>query len=214
MAYNLNPEKALIFRITHIGNVPWMLRNGLHCKNSDVCDPNFVRIGNLELIQRRKARSVPVPPYGTLSDYIPFYFTPFSMMMYNIKTGYGGIRQFPNSEIVIMVSSLRGLAERGVAAVFSDRHAYLRTAQFFTSLEDLDKIDWGILQRRDFKRDVDDPEKTDRYQAEALVHKHLPVEHLAGIVCLSENEKRTLERQREEIGLELKVAVRPKWYFG
>ena len=213
MAYNLNPEKALIFRITHIRNVPWILRNGLHCKNSEFRDPNFVRIGNLELIQLRTGRNVLVQPGGTLSDYIPFYFTPFSMMMYNIKTGYGGIRQFPNSEIVIIVSSLRGLAERGVVAVFSDRHAYLKTAQFFTSLEDLDKIDWGILQRRDFKRDVDDPEKTDRYQAEALVYRHLPAEHLVGIVCLSSNEQRSLEQQREEVGLELKVAVRPDWYF-
>lgn len=213
MANNLTAEKALIFRITHINNVPWILRHGLHCKNSGVQDPDFVRIGNLELIQRRTARNVPVQPGGTLADYIPFYFTPFSMMMYNIKTGYGGIRQFPNAEIVIMVSSLRGLADHGLATVFSDRHAYLQTAQFFTSLDDLDKIDWGILQRRDFKRDVDDPEKTDRYQAEALVHRHLPVEHLAGIVCLSENEKRTLERQREEVGLELKVVAQPGWYF-
>jgi len=127
MANNLTAEKALIFRITHINNVPWILRNGLRCKNSDVQDPTFVRIGNLELIQRRTARNVPVPPGGTLSDYIPFYFTPFSMMMYNIKTGYGGIRQFPNRKIVIMVSSLRGLADRGVATVFSDRHAYLQS---------------------------------------------------------------------------------------
>ena len=93
MANNLTAEKALIFRITHIGNVPWILRHGLRCKNSEVQDPNFVRIGNLELIQRRTARNIPVLPGGTLSDYIPFYFTPFSMMMYNIKTGYGGIRQ-------------------------------------------------------------------------------------------------------------------------
>ena len=77
MANNLTAEKALIFRITHINNVQWILRNGLRCKNSDVQDPNFVRIGNLELIQRRTARNVPVPPGGTLSDYIPFYFTPF-----------------------------------------------------------------------------------------------------------------------------------------
>ena len=213
MAYGLNPEKALIFRITHIDNVPWILRNGLHCKNSNVRDPNFVGIGNPELIERRAGRRVPVLPGGTLSDYVPFYFTPFSMMMYNIRTGYGGIRQFPNSEIVIMVSSLRDLAERGVVAVFSDRHAYLQTAQFFTSLEDLGKIDWGILQRRDFKKNVDDPEKTARYQAEALVHRHLPVDHLAGIVGRSQKEQRILERQREEAGLELKVLARPNWYF-
>ena len=213
MTYKLNAEKALIFRITHIANVPWILRNGLHCKNSGVQDPNFVRIGNPELIQRRTTKNIPIAPGGTLSDYVPFYFTPFSMMMYNIKTGYGGICQFPNSEIVIMASSLRGHAERNVTTVFSDRHAYLQTALFFTSLDDLDKIDWGIFQRRDFKRDLNDPEKTDRYQAEALVHWHLPVEHLAGIVCLSENERGTLNEQREEVGLELKIVARPSWYF-
>lgn len=214
MEHDLNAEKALIFRITHIRNVPWILRNGLHCRNSDIRDREFVRIGNLELIERRTNRIVPVQPGGTLSDYIPFYFTPHSMMMYNIRTGYGGIRQFPNSEIVIMVSSLRVLADNSVPAVFSDRHAYLQTAQFFTSLEDLDKVDWDILQRRDFRRDIDDPEKTARYQAEALVHWHLPVEHLAGIVCLSENEKRTLEQQREEAGLDLKIEAQSTWYFG
>jgi hypothetical protein len=209
----LNAENALIFRITHIANVPWILRNGLHCKASGVQDPKFVRIGNLELIAKRTARTIPIPPGGSLSDYIPFYFTPFSMMMYNIKTGYGGIQQFPNSEIVIMASSLRGLADKGITAVFSDRHAYLHTAQFFQSLDDLDKIDWELLRRRDFKRDVDDPEKTDRYQAEALVHRHLPVEHLAGIVCHDENERRTLEAQREEVGVGLKIVARSGWYF-
>lgn len=213
MARELNPDKALIFRITHIANVPWILRNGLHCKNSDVQDPKFVRIGNLELIAKRTTREISIPPGGTLSDYIPFYFTPFSMMMYNIKTGYGGIDQFPNSKIVIMVSSLRDIVECGGAAVFSDRHAFLQTAQFFSRLDDLDKIDWDILQRRDFRRDVDDPEKTERYQAEALVHRHLPAEHLVGIVCHGKNEKRTLEGQREEVGVDLKIVAKPGWYF-
>ncbi|WP_430450572.1 DarT ssDNA thymidine ADP-ribosyltransferase family protein [Rhodophyticola sp.] len=97
--------------MTHINNVPW-ISSMAPCKNSGVQDPNFVRI-EPQLIQRRTARNIPVAPNGSLSDYIPFYFTPFSMMMYNIKTGYGGIRQFPNTEIVIMASSLRGLEDRG-----------------------------------------------------------------------------------------------------
>ena len=113
-----------------------------------------------------------MPPGGTLSDYIPLWFTPFYIIMYNIRTGYGSIRQLPNSEIVIMVSSLRGLTERCVEAVFSDRNAYLQTAQLFSSQEDLDKIACDILQRRDFRRDIDDPEKADRYQAEALKYRH------------------------------------------
>ena len=98
MAISLNATKALIFRITHIANVPWILSNGLHSKNAEIIDPNFVQIGNSELIVKRTTRDVPVSPGGSLSDYIPFYFTPFSMMMYNMVTGYGGIRQFPNKK--------------------------------------------------------------------------------------------------------------------
>ena len=213
MALTLSADKALIFRVTHISNVPWTLNNGLHCKNSNVSDPNFVQIGNPELISKRTTRNVPIPPGGTLSDYVSFYFTPHSMMMYNITTGYGGIRQFPNSEIVIMVTSLCDLVNHGVISVYTDRHAYLSAAQFYSSLDDLEKIDWDLLQRRDFRRDLDNPEKTDRYQAKALVCKHLPVEQLMGIICHGINEKRTLLDQLREAGIELDIEVRPSWYF-
>ena len=209
----LNADEALIFRITHIDNVPWILRNGLHCRNSNVLDPEFVQIGQPGLIKGRAARLVPVDPGGTLSDYVPFYFTPFSPMAYKIHTGNGGLRQRANSEIVIMVSSLRDLSSRNVTAVFSDRHAFLSTAQFFTSLGDLDKIDWNRLQRRKFHKDYENPEPFERYQAEALVHRHLPVEHLKGIVCFSENGQRTLTNRAEEEGLDVKILAHPKWYF-
>lgn len=102
---DLNPEKALIFRITHRENVPWILQHGLVCANGHPQDPGFVQIGNVELIGKRSHRPVPVPPGGTLADYVPFYFTPFSPMLYNILTGRG-VRQRPNEEIVILVSSL------------------------------------------------------------------------------------------------------------
>src|SRR3954470_12772585 len=87
----LSPEKALVFRITHIANVPWILANGLHCRSSAMQDPNFVEIGNPDLIGKREHWAVPVPPGGRLSDYVPFYFTPYSPMLYNIKTGWNGI---------------------------------------------------------------------------------------------------------------------------
>lgn len=123
---DLTPEKALIFRIIHRANLPWILRNGLHCRSSDTFDSNYVNIGNIELIDKRNGHPVPHPPSGTLSDYIPFYFTPFSPMLYNITTGWGGITRRKNEEIVILVSSLKILKKQGVRFIFSDRHAYLR----------------------------------------------------------------------------------------
>jgi hypothetical protein len=59
-----------------------------------------------------------VPPGGTLSDYIPFYFTPYSIMMYNIRTGYG-VKQVPNEDIVIFVSSLPHVVAQGLRFVFT-----------------------------------------------------------------------------------------------
>jgi len=102
----LGPESAYIFRITHVDNVAWILRNGLHCSTSNALDPNFVPIGMTDLIGRRRHRQVPIAPYGTLGDYVPFYFTPWSPMLLNIKTGRNGVIQRPNREIAIFVSSL------------------------------------------------------------------------------------------------------------
>src|SRR5262245_31311594 len=72
----LTSEKALIFRATHRLNLPWALANGLHSRSSDLQDPNFVAIGNAEIIYRRQSRKVPIAPGGNLADYVPFYFTP------------------------------------------------------------------------------------------------------------------------------------------
>src|ERR1044072_6157205 len=103
---DLKPELARIFRIVHISNVPWILdHGGLHRHNSADRDQNYVNIGNASLIDKRTRRFVPITPYGPLSDYVPFYFTPFSIMMYNIKTGYGGITQLENSDMEMFVSS-------------------------------------------------------------------------------------------------------------
>ena len=209
---DLNPEKALIFRITHIANVPWLLDHGLHCRNSSEFDPDFLNIGNPDLISRRHHRPVPVTPGGTLSDYVPFYFTPYSIMLYNIKTGYGGVPRQSSDQIVILVSSLRKVAELGIPFVFTNQHAYPVAAEYFNSLGDLGRIDWPLLQARDFHHDPEDPGKKERYQAEALVHRHLPVNGLLGIGCTTEASRR-LQTDLQKRNLPLQVVVRPDWYF-
>jgi hypothetical protein len=210
---NLNQEKALIWRIVHRDNIPWILDNGLHCGNSKVLFSDWVHIGNPELTTKRATHSVPVEPGGFLNDYVPFYFTPFSPMMRNINSGYGGVRRRSNDEIVILVSSLPHLNESDIPFVFTDSHAYYMWSNYYTDISDLDKIDWEILQKRDFKRDNDDPAKFERYQAEALVHEHCPVTGLLGMVCYTDNVKKNLDEQLRLRNLQLDVYTRPGWYF-
>ncbi|MFJ4346087.1 DUF4433 domain-containing protein [Pseudomonas sp. NPDC089401] len=209
---NLNASKALIWRVVHRDNLGWLLDNGLFPMSSDRRSGQYVSIGNPDLIDKRSHRVVPISPGGTLSDYVPFYFTPFSVMMKNIHSGWG-VPQRRNEEIVILVSSLYHAQSLGLRFVFTDAHAYPHWAGYYSDLTQLDKIDWEILQRRDFKRDPDDPRKMERYQAEALIHGHVPVAGLLGIVCYNEALKSRVGKEVQQRQLNLPVHARPGWYF-
>jgi hypothetical protein len=212
MALTLTQEKGLIFRITHRDNVPWILDNGMHARNGRKFDLNCRNIGNVDLIDKRSRRAVAVPPGGTLSDYVPFYFTPYSIMMYNIRTGYG-VKQVANEEIVIFVSSLPHIVEQGIPFLFTNQHAYPPMADYFTDLARLDEIDWPLLQSRNFQHDPDDPGKKERYQAEALIWKRVPLTALKGVCCYTNAVEQQVKLEVQRRSLTFNVGVQPSWYF-
>ena len=147
-----------------------------------------------------------------MSDYVPFYFTPFSIMMYNIHTGYN-VRQVPNEEILIVVSSLARIAELQIPFVFTDQHAYPAMANYYTDLGDLNKIDWTLLNQKDFHHDPDDPGKKERYQAEALIWKHVPLSALLGICSCNADVDANVKTELQNRKLVLQSIVQRGWYF-
>jgi hypothetical protein len=209
----LGPKSAFIFRITHVDNVAWILRNGLHCRSSTIQDPDFVEIGSPELIAKRKVRFVPVGPRGSFNDYIPFYFTPWSIMARKINTGHGGIQRRDNREIAVIVSSLHKLSKMRIPFVFTNGHAVATETDWFEDLDDLDEISWDQLRNRDFKGDPEKPDKLNRYQAEAMVHRRVPIEALDGIACYEDAVKRRFDASAEAAGVKAHIKVLPRWYF-
>jgi hypothetical protein len=208
----LTPEKALIFRITHRDNVPWILDHGLHCASSATRDPNFIAIGKPDLIERRTEKQVPIPPGGVLADYVPFYFAPTTPMLYNILTGRA-VTKRDGREIVFLVSSLPALIEHHVDFVFTDRHAALATAQHFRDLAEVHRLPWSELRARDFHKDPDDPDRFERYQAEALAFQLVPISAISAIACYAEDVRALLDREIERRRLTVKVVVRAGWYI-
>ena len=134
-------------------------------------------------------------------------------MFYNIKTGYGGVKKIQNRDIVFFASSLSLLQETGVEYVFSDRHAYLRAAKFYSNHLALDDLPWTDWQNRDFTRDPGDPSKFERYQAEALVYKKVPLESFQGIICYGKRELDAIKAMIKKKGLGMTVHQRERWYF-
>jgi hypothetical protein len=209
----LNAENARIFRISHVNSIPWILDNGFHCASSDKKDPAYVQIGKPELIQARADWSIWKPPGGKMADYVSFYFTPSSLMLFNISTGRS-VPKRPNDEIVIFTVSLREIAEAGRHFVFTNQHANSRVGtKQFNTLEGLDQISWDLLQNRDFKTDEGNPGKQLRYQAEALIHREVPPAFLKGIACHSNAVTEKIASLVASKGLQIPVKTIPEWYF-
>ncbi|KPG00030.1 hypothetical protein IP86_07845 [Rhodopseudomonas sp. AAP120] len=208
----LTAESALIFRITHRDNLAWILDNGVHCRNSNKQDPNFVNIGLVELIDKRRTWPVPVKPHGTLGDYVPFYFTPRSIMAYNIHTGRN-VQQRDNEQIMLLVTSLARLREKNVPFAITDRHACASLANYYNTVDGLKQIDWKILRASDFSRDNDDPDKTNRYMAEALVHQHMPIDALLYLACCDDKQRLWAADLVSKRKLNLEVHTKRGWYF-
>ena len=68
-------------------------------------------------------------------------------------------------------------------------------------------------RRRDFKRDNNDLGKTDRYQPEALIWKHLPVSAMLGICCCTEAVRDNLRERAVPLGLSQDIVKAARWYF-
>ena len=51
-------QHLFIYRMTHIDNVPFIVKNGLWSKLSPVQDPNFIPIGNPDIIDKRTNKNM------------------------------------------------------------------------------------------------------------------------------------------------------------
>lgn len=206
-------SQRLIYRITHRDNVPWILKHGVPCRNDGEQDPAFVNIGNPSLISKRNHRVVPIPPGGTLADYVPFYFCTHSVMLLNIHTGRVEGVTARQEEIVYVVSSIERLVGIGASFLFTDRHAYVEGARFHSDPRKLAELDWSLIESRDFQRDPNDPGKLERRAAECLVHRRVPLEALLGFACQTEATEKRVQAALHTVKSAVPVKVRAGWYF-
>ena len=100
------PVVIRLYRIVHLQNVEYILRNGMYTRQSPHFDTNYIDIGDSQLITQRHDYPVKLQGFGNLGEYVPFYFAGHSPMLLNIKTGFRGITKRPQYEIVYIVCKL------------------------------------------------------------------------------------------------------------
>ena len=206
---------TLIYHITHKDNLEGIIsRGGLVAQSVMDTDPiAYCNIAHTTIQDRRAQTPVSCGPGGFLHDYVPFYFAPRSPMLYAIDRGNVEDCTADQSDIVNLLSSAQGVADSGLEFVFTDGHGIMELSDFYDDLEDLDKIDWDVMNARYWADTDDDPDRKRRRQAEFLVYKMVPWDRIEMIAVMNNETKAQVEGIISSSPPRHPIKVKPDWYY-
>lgn len=183
----VNINTLWVYRMIHHQNLEYILQNGIYYRNSQNFPENYVNIGNAEIISSRDELAVKCYPNTMVNDYVPFYFSVRTPMLYNIHTAYGANGR-QQHEIIYLGCKVTKLTEDGLQWCFTDGNAAKKITEFYNDLDDLKELDWRSITTTDFRDDNadGDPDRKRKKHAEFLVKDHVPVNCIGKIVVFNQ----------------------------
>lgn len=201
-------NKVFICRMTHIENIPHIIKNGITHRDSPNSNPYYISIGDNTLINRRDSFT----KNGIIiRDYIPFYFGAAQPMLYVILNGYNGVKKISPEDIAYFKVSVQSVIDNNREFIFTDGHIVNNISRIFKK-EDLGNI--GNLVDINAAlipnwHDNDDIDKKRRKQAEFLVKGDLPFSTIERFATYNDRAKNKLI----QFGIKASIKVRPDLYF-
>lgn len=222
----MRPNPVRLFHITAIANLQNICRAGaLLAKNAvTTAGLNYQNIAHGGAQGARAAKSMPVPPGGTVHDFVPFYFAPRSPMLFAIHNGNVAGCSLAQQDIVHFETTVDGVTAAGELFVFFDRNATLAYSKPHTDLSQLDAVAWELLTEQPHldgfckyfqskHQDLRYVDRRERRMAEFLVRDRVPLQHFTRVgVCDTERARQVSAIFHAE-GVPLQVAAMPDWYF-
>lgn len=212
----INPQRKYCYRITHIGNLPLILQNGIVNKYHPKSSLDYVEIGNPEIIDVRSTMPVRINGYGNIGEYVPFYFTPKSIMLFNIITGHRHpqVQKRNRSEILVLRCLIQELMKLP-RWFFTDGQANIKdgTVKHYSDSTYLERIDWLCIQQGNFTKSDDDFDLPRRYQAEFLVHREVPLKSIESLNVFNQDRADFVNKMLKENNVNLAVNVQPLYFF-
>lgn len=208
------PHIIWLYRIVHVNNVEYLLKNGIFNKKHTLSDPDYINIGDSDLIAKRSDYPVGIePPGGNLGDCVPFYFGPLSPMLLNIKTGYRGITKRPQSDIVYIVCKAEDIVRQCNKWCFTNGHAKTAITEFYNNMDQIGEVDWTIVKERFWSNTEEDFDRMRRKQAEFLVKDKVPVSCISGIAVYEEEKRILVEEIIKKLGSHIPVKIIKQYYY-
>lgn len=203
-------DKIYLYRMTHIQNIPHILKQGITHIASAQANKNYIPIGDGSLIGARNHFFL--NNGNSLGSYIPFYFGVRMPMLYVIQNGFNSVGKIHPENIVYCVTSIQKMIDFELDFVFTNGHAIDALSEQFkrqqvTQIEQL--IDWKAVKVK-FWNDENDLDLKRRKEAEFLVLGDLPINALLGYIVYNENAKNQLVQFSIP---EKQIYIKKEYYF-
>ncbi len=197
--------------MTHIKNIPHILKHGITHISSASKNKNYVAIGDGSLISVRG--DFAIPNGKMLGEYIPFYFGPKMPMLYVMQKGFNGVTPVSPSDIVYCIISVQAIHTAGLNYIFTDGHAVNGFSEFYYP-KDMKKIhsiiDFKAISSKYWK-DENDLDLKRRKEAEFLVEGDIPVNLIGTFAVYNQRIAIQIKKMAGYNGQSL--IVNPNYYF-
>jgi HD superfamily phosphodiesterase len=212
MAIPKEYQGRCIYHFTHIDNLESILKYGLLSTNLKQKKGIKHSVIAYEGIQDRRATmEVPCGPGGVVHDYAPLYFCTRSPMLYAVVTG-----KIADEQLIVYLEYPISIIE-DYPSVFTDASANTGTPpNFYDDPEDLDKINWEIVDTWKWGQKYDVPGETSRKQAkmaEVLIHKRLDCSKINRIVVWNKSIADEVKRIYTDKGFTPTPVAIGEWDF-
>jgi hypothetical protein len=203
-----DPKQVLIYHITHIDNLPGILKDGgLHSDAAMAArDPRL--IGFTE-IKKRRLNEIHVPccGYRYVGDFVPFYFCPRSPMLFTINKGNTGLPAGCERSILHLVSTMDDGLTTGKEWAISSGNAGAYHTTFEANIEALDTLDWEAIRATQWQG------KQHQKMAEFLVRDFFPWTSIRQIGCFNSVVATKLGELLNQQKHRPPVEVKSSWYY-
>lgn len=212
----MNINDTYLYRIVHIDNLEFILcNNRLTTYSHAYSDSNYVGIGEGELINLRTNHTIVTTNSGNSycpsCDFLPFYFSPRSVMLYRIKTGWN-VPKIEQEKIIYFVYKLSDIIEHS-NFLFTDGHGYAKITQWFDDIAFLNQIDASDIKRSDWNNTEADADRQRRKQAEFWIENEIVLNLTTGIGVYNENALHLAQELCAKHKRQIEIKVKPEYYY-
>jgi hypothetical protein len=214
------PGNPKIFHITPIERLRPILSEGGLQSDSQIALRNdgLPIIGMGKLKQKRMVKLVTSDPSDTVASYVPFYFSPRSVMLNKIQHNNNPADRDSDLEytdgqkkIIHLQADLRRVVawadENSRKWHFSLGNASADYTEFRDDLSRINDLNWAAINARYWS------ECRDQKQAEFLLKEFFPFELFEGAGVMTLDMKMAVESLLAPSAYRVPVKVLPSWYY-